>query len=709
MHIPIMADQDALSTFPASLLVLAGLLAFHAFQLRDFNRRETRPPAWDQSIQLETAIDLRAALSRGDYPGALLANAPKPGMPPFPPLYGLSLLPFGGGVDARLALWSNWLHLALLCLALWGLGRRVGGQWVGVAAAAIFSCVPEVRSLLRDQLVDLALTAWVAAAYWALMSSEGFRRRAPSLIFGALFAASMLAKWSAFSYFFPALFFFGGALRDPKRRGNVLGAVVVSVILCGPWYLSQLAILLPRLVEASADQATAVWRGTAALSYFRQMGTGLEFPLWALGIASLFLPGGRGDAQDRRLLKVWTISSFIFWTIVPNRQLRYLLPGLPPLALLCAAWRPGVLTWVLCAYQLVSAANSTQGWISRVSIGPLPSALFISDAPRAEDWKLADILREADARRDRSAPFSNLTLVANHPQFNPTNLHWTRLCLGLETLRVRGVNRRICEFSEFLAVKTLSLGPASVVNQLPGVQALVLDPAGWFQRGYKEVRRFPLPDGSEAVLFQRKAPAKAPFPVPTFRFPAYTEGNFSADDLRVDFGAYDPRRGVYPKVRIRAKTVRIRGLAVAAPDILMEDLSLVPTQQAAGLQDVRFLGMKRLSLASGSVNEKALAAFLEDRVNGLKEVSVSFSEGEAAAFGRLRGVRVAARVALALAEDRGSLTITAKGLKIAGVPIPLGLLGRRASFTRDFRPDAELPFEIAVPSITLSDGYLTIK
>ncbi|MEK7745517.1 MAG: hypothetical protein AAB576_02515, partial [Elusimicrobiota bacterium] len=85
-----MADKGVLSAFPASLLVLAALLAFHAFQLWDFNRRETRPPAWDQSIQLETAIDLRSALSRGDYPGALLANAPKPGMPPFPPLYGLS-------------------------------------------------------------------------------------------------------------------------------------------------------------------------------------------------------------------------------------------------------------------------------------------------------------------------------------------------------------------------------------------------------------------------------------------------------------------------------------------------------------------------------------------------------------------------------------------------------------------------------------------
>ncbi|MEK9144511.1 MAG: hypothetical protein AAB339_02750 [Elusimicrobiota bacterium] len=135
----------------------------------------------------------------------------------------------------------------------------------------------------------------------------------------------------------------------------------------------------------------------------------------------------------------------------------------------------------------------------------------------------------------------------------------------------------------------------------------------------------------------------------------------------------------------------------------------VPTQQAAGLQDVRFLGMKRLSLASGSVSEKALAAFLEDRVNGLKEVSVSFSAGEAAAVGRLRGVRVACRVGLALAEDRGSLTSTAKGLSIGGFPVPLSLLGRRASFTRDFKPDAELPFEIRLPGLDLSEGRLALR
>lgn len=692
----------------ASLAALAALLVFHAFQLKDYCRRETRPPAWDQSIQLETAMDLRSALARGDYAAALLANAPKPGMPPFPPLYGLSLLPFGGGADAHRALWSNWLHLALLCLALWGIGRRIGGPWVGLACAALFSCVPEVQSLLRQQLVDLALTAWVAAAYWALIGSEGLRRRRESVLFGLLFAAAMLAKWSAFSYFLPALFFFPGALRDHARRKNALWAAAAAALLCGPWYLSQLPILLPRLVEASADQATAVWKGAAALTYPRQMGEGLEFPLWALGIAALFLPGGRGDAQDRRLLKVWTLSSLVFWTLVPNRQLRYLLPGLPPLALLFAAWRPGLLTWTLCAYQALSALNSTRAWIPRVQAGPLPAYFFVSETPKAEDWKLGDILQEAASRHDPSIPFGNITLVANHPQFNPTNLHWTRLSRRIDTLRVRGVNGRICEFSEFLVVKTRSLGPPSVVNQLPGVQSLVLDPSGWFQRGYREVRRFPLPDGSHAMLFQRKPPAKAPFPVRDFRFPAYAEGNFSADDLHVDFGAYDAAKGVYPKVRLSAKRVRIRGLAVDGVEFLMEDLSLIPTQQTGGLQDVRFLGMKRLSLVSGSVSEKALAAFLESRVNGLEHVSASFSGGEASSSGTFRGIRVACRVGIALAQNGSSLTITAKSLKVAGITIPVGLLGRRASYTRDFRPDAELPFELDVPSISVSDGFLTI-
>src|SRR5687767_2858552 len=120
-----------------SLLGLALLLAFHAALTASWVRRETRPPAWDQAIHLEISLDCLKAVRKGDY-RALFHPVPKPGMPPFPPLYHLSLAYAHAHPDPALAaLWANLGYMALFCLALWGMGCILFGPWQGLAAAAL--------------------------------------------------------------------------------------------------------------------------------------------------------------------------------------------------------------------------------------------------------------------------------------------------------------------------------------------------------------------------------------------------------------------------------------------------------------------------------------------------------------------------------------------------------------------------------------------
>ena len=105
-------------------LCLAGLALFLAFQavlLNVYIRSETRPPSWDQSIHMEIALDYARALKAGRW-SEVFHLAPKPGMPPFPPLYHLGLLPAYSSADpAAAALWLNWFYLALLSLSLFAI------------------------------------------------------------------------------------------------------------------------------------------------------------------------------------------------------------------------------------------------------------------------------------------------------------------------------------------------------------------------------------------------------------------------------------------------------------------------------------------------------------------------------------------------------------------------------------------------------------
>lgn len=696
-------------TIAASLAGLLLLIAFHAMQTSQWVRHDTRPPAWDQSVQLETAWDLKEALAKGDIAGAMRMR-PKPGMPPFPLLYHLSIQRAMTAPDpVAVALWVNWAYLALLCVALWGLGRHFLGEWEGLGAAILFTCVPEMGWLQREVLVDIPLTAWVACAYWALAASDGFRKKVPSVLFGACFGAAMMTKWSAFSFFLPAVIPFWAALTGFGKAAPLLSAAVAAAI-CLPWYAAQAPILVPRLFEAAADQAVPVWKGGAAFTYFFLMGSGLELPLLVLGVGGAFVPTAKRRNEDHWILVAWFLTSLVFWTIVPNRQLRYLLPGLVPLGVLAMGPWPRNLSIAACALSLLMAWNYPRGVLPPLGVGGVPVSLFRSDKPVKEAWPLADILRAASEMRDTSLPFANLAFVANHPRFNGPVLNWERKRLGLDGLRIRGVTKRYTELCEFVAVKSGDLGPASVTGQLPEVQKVMLDPGRWFGRGWKEVRTFPFPDGTQAVLFQRrklKAPPIAPGKV-TVAY--YEEGHFKAEGMVLDFGPWDAERGVYKTIEVKADSIGIRGLQVDGVDLRLEGVAFFNADETDAaksdpLSDPRFTRIDAVSLRRATVRAESLAAFLEDRVRGLTEVSATIDGGTVSASGKLKGKAVSASLSAALLP--GGKGIEAKPLSASalGIPLPARFFG---GLTLPFEPTSELPFRISMPSLTLEGGRLKV-
>ena len=165
-------------------------------------------------------------------------------MPPFPPLYHLALAPLYRLTSAPAAFLAvNWFYLAALSLAVFAIGRRLAGPGAALAAALLIGCAPETQSLLRSQLVDLPLMACAALAYWALLESDGFRRRRGSLLFAAAFAFGMLHKWSFFTYLVPAGLVWLNALRRKESRRNAFLAAALGLGAALPWYLIRLPML----------------------------------------------------------------------------------------------------------------------------------------------------------------------------------------------------------------------------------------------------------------------------------------------------------------------------------------------------------------------------------------------------------------------------------------------------------------------------------
>ncbi len=694
-----------------SLVALSVFMAWQAVVVRRFVRLDTRPPAWDQAVHLEIALDYRDAIARGRW-SDVWNLAPKPGMPPFPPLYHLAIMrAYGSSDPAHAALWANWAYMCALALSLFGLIFEFRRDAVAVAGVVAFCCAPAVQSLMTTQLIDLSVVACAAAAYWALVRSDDFKRWPGSLAFGALFAVGMMHKWSFFSYMIPAYLLAAKALGDKRSLWKVLASAALALAGFLPWYERHAGVLVPRLFQASSDFAVPVWHGAAFFNYLLACVDGLGPVFWVFAWIGLLVPNYK-DNEDKGWL-VWSsvALSYVFWTIVPNRQLRFLLPGLPGLAVaFCGAW-PDPLIWTVAAVQLAVAINFAGGWIPSfpLNLGLVSMTLFPSSAPKHEDWKLPEILLEIDKRIDASAPFANVTLVANAPTFNGPTLTWERKRLGLARVNIRGVNSRLCEFSSFVLLKDGQLGPDSVIGGLPEAAKIIGDKDGWFPRAYEDAGRWDLPDGTHAVLYAQRRFAASPFKSKATSFAFYENGPFSAQEFKAELGAWNAARGVYPLARVSASEATLRGLRVVRPDLEFEDALLVPAGDVKKSEwdDIRFLRMKRLRVRGAVIEANDLRAFIEARAKGFI-VSKLELDKTIRLDGAYKNASVSAEASVELRDAPRRLVVSVLAARVRGAAIPAALLGSYSSFVLPLEPTPDLPFFVDIPGVTLKDGKLSI-
>lgn len=712
--------EEARAKRKALALSLVGLFVYLSCQaliLRSYVKAQTRPPSWDESVHMEIALDYHEALKAGNYSG-IVHLAPKPGMPPFPPLYHLLMSRVYSSPDpAGAALWVNWFYLCVFCVFLLLVCFEFRPDWGSLAAVIAFACSPAVQDLLYTQLVDLGVAACVAAAYWALLFSEDFTEWLGSLLFGALFAVGMLHKWSFFSYMIPA--FIAGilALSKNKSRVKVLAAAALAVAGFFPWYYAHVAILVPRLVQASTDMGSGWTLGSAAFGYFLLSISNLGPILWGLGWMALASPSYKVKAEKSWIIWAWVATSYLFWTFVPNRQMRFMTPGLAGLAAaMCGAWPTGWI-WGVAGVQIVTAINFAMGWISPIMI-PFPMTdvtIFMSNPPGHEDWHIKDILQAAQEKSDPAQPVADVTLVANAQYFNGANFTWLDRYLKLPRLHMRGVNHRLCEFSQFVVLKDDKLGPAGVIEGLPEASADILDPALWFSKAYDKVAQWPLPDGTNAVLFQQKKLAEPPFKSPVTDFLFYENGTLTANDFKVDLGAWDKAAADYPLARAQAASIELRGVKVLHPSMEFEHVVLVPAakppkekgKKALEWDDVRFLRMSRLRILSAEFSVDELKSVLQERLKGVRLDTLTLDKTVTAA-GEVGHFAFAVEASVELVNSPRSVRVKILHARLGASELPAGLLGGYREFNLPLEPNPEMPFAIDLAGLTLAGGKLTI-
>ncbi len=700
-------------------LSLVGLFAFIFWEgllLKSFIRQDQLPPSWDQADHMDIAWDYWQALRGGKWDfKTVFTLPPKSGMPPFPPLYHLSLIAaYSSAHPATAAFWVNYAYFIVLCLSVFACSYFFRPDYTATLAAASFCASPVIWQMTTTQLMDMPTAAIAAAALWGFLISDGFSQWAGSLLFGFLFAAGMMMKWSFFSYFIPILVVAAGNLKFPHKRWKIIASAAFSSLLFLPWYLYHLPTLIPRLSQASSDMAVPLWNG-GVISYLFSMLDGLGPFVWAVGLAGILTAQYKRHRDWGWVILATVVSSYVFWTLVPNKQLRFLLPGLPGLAIAAASAWPNVVLWFVAGFQILTVANLNTHWISAFDI-PTPLhaiPLFPANPPLDQNWPIQSILETAEKLSDPALPLNTMTLVANDVYFNGPNFGWMRDYLGLKKVFPIPPHKRLCEFSEFLLLKTDSLGPSGVIGGLKEARDTALDPDGWFLSAYQQAAQWRLPDQSLAILFQQKRFKTAPFKEKKIYFQFYSMKNVEAENLTLNLGAWDPKSASYPEAELSASVIYLRGLAVSNLRLKMKNLSLVPVfnQQKKWDGDIRFLKMKELDLFSANVSSSDLVAFAAKRAPGLiiRNLSIDKDLRLDAQWEKIPlKLKLSAQILPNPDKDGSSLRLSVESLHLGPVPIPHFLLSWWAHQDIPFYPNSDTPFKIVPAGLTLANGSVDI-
>jgi 4-amino-4-deoxy-L-arabinose transferase-like glycosyltransferase len=128
---------------------------------------------------------------------------------------------------------------AIMAVVLLGIGRRIAGWSVGIAAASIFALEPYIIKMNSRNYLDTAALLWVTLGYYVLFSAIAEEKRWISpwrlLAAGLLFGLGLLTKdMTAFTTLLPlaVCFFMGWAM--PRLQSMLVGAIALLTYMPYP-------------------------------------------------------------------------------------------------------------------------------------------------------------------------------------------------------------------------------------------------------------------------------------------------------------------------------------------------------------------------------------------------------------------------------------------------------------------------------------------
>jgi 4-amino-4-deoxy-L-arabinose transferase-like glycosyltransferase len=240
--------------------------------------------------------------------------------------------------------------LALGLIFLWA--GEISGWQAGAVAAGLLLSNHLWQTLAALCMTDALLLAFYVAAFYALFWDPWLESRESLFGFSAAVAAAILTKGIAGILPLAVLTLYWAGVRRQERPAftRVCTAAALALGFAAPWFLYQLAVhprwfwtehIAIEILGFGAGAPPQTSRESQSLFYLMRLAA--TDPI-LLALAAAAVPTYLSDLRRRTcapvLLAAWAavmLGAAIFWQY---RNAAYLLPLVPTLALLAAAWSP---------------------------------------------------------------------------------------------------------------------------------------------------------------------------------------------------------------------------------------------------------------------------------------------------------------------------------------------------------------------------------
>jgi 4-amino-4-deoxy-L-arabinose transferase-like glycosyltransferase len=319
-----------------AVLIVANLIWVHT---------ETRPPHWDMGRHLYGSLQYLQLAKLAPFRLMALYIY-------YPPLIYLVTIPFYliFGTSLTTAVAANSCFLVVGALAVYGIGRRVGNRTIGLLSALVYATSPLIATQSKEFQIDGPLAAMTAVTVWLLIRSPDFKNRLNSLGVGILIGLSLLCKWTFPGIIaLPLAYAVGLAAirsyreRDLSRLINIALAAIIVVAIDYAWYIPHLHQLHLDTAANNGPQAAKEGDPTGlslrALSYYalNLLNVQLYLVPTVLFLIGLWYALKR-RSHELNLLLALIAGTYLFFTIVSNKDPRYTLPFIGAIAVIAVFW-----------------------------------------------------------------------------------------------------------------------------------------------------------------------------------------------------------------------------------------------------------------------------------------------------------------------------------------------------------------------------------